>query len=152
MFLDGISRNYGWFNYFNWLGEIFLALGFGLCVIAILYGSIYLQRPFTWRPLRWIGLISFSMYMWHLPLLIIAMNLVTNHFAAWGSYRIYGFYWAWVLLVVIPVSFLMYIWVEKPWMKLGDRFRREKTKPEPMNSSPAPEEVSTPAEPVLVGR
>ncbi|HLJ33515.1 MAG TPA: acyltransferase [Ktedonobacteraceae bacterium] len=151
-FLDAISRTYGWFNYFNWLGEICLALGFGLCVIAILYGSAHLQHPFTWRPLRWIGLISFSMYMWHLPLLIIAMNLVTYHFAAWGGYRIYGFYWLWVLLVVIPVSFLMYIWVEKPWMKFGDKFRSQPAKPEPIKSAPAPEDVSTPAEPVFAGR
>jgi peptidoglycan/LPS O-acetylase OafA/YrhL len=152
-FLDGISRYYGWFNYFNWLGEIFLALGFGLCVIAILYGSTYLQHPFTWRPLRWIGLISFSMYMWHLPLLIIAMNLVTYHFAAWGAYRIYGSYWLWVLLVVIPVSFLMYIWVEKPWIKLGERFQPKRTKPpQPIDSDSTRSAVTPPAEPVLVGR
>ncbi len=152
-FLDSISRYYGWFNYFNWLGEIFLALGFGLCVLAILYGSTYLQRAFSWRPLRWIGLISFSMYMWHLPLLIIAMNLVTSHFAAWGAYRIYGFYWLWVLLVVIPVSFLMYILVEKPWIKLGERFQPKRAKPPQPPASGLPlSDVTPPAEPVLVGR
>ncbi len=151
-FLDAISRFYGWFNYFNWLGEIFLALGFGLCITAILYGSVHLQRPFTWRPLRWIGLVSFSMYMWHLPLLIIAMNLVNHRFLAWGGYRIYGFYWLWVLLVVFPVSFLVYILVEKPWMKFGDKFRPQRAKPKPVDSLPISDDLTLPTEPMLVGR
>src|SRR5436305_10610917 len=50
---------------YRYLGEFGWGLGYALCVTAILFGASWLQRPFTWTPLRWIGLLSYGLYMWH---------------------------------------------------------------------------------------
>lgn len=148
-FLNGIARFQGWLNYFDWLNELGFAIGFGLCVMAILFGPVELQRPFAWNPLRWIGLISYSMYMWHLPLIVIFMRNVGYHLQGWQPAIVFAMYWSWVLLVIIPFCFLMFVLVEKPWMRFGERFRQPGGKPKA--ELPPPAELPTPtAEPALV--
>jgi peptidoglycan/LPS O-acetylase OafA/YrhL len=117
---------------YAWLSEMLLAWGYGLCILAILFGPGRLQRPFTWMPLRWIGLISYSLYIWHEPLLIFFATRVLTLFPPLvhptlyspAYYLSYTFYWLWALLVVVPFCLLCYICVEKPGMKLADRWRR----------------------------
>jgi peptidoglycan/LPS O-acetylase OafA/YrhL len=117
-FLDGLLP------YFNWLSEMVLASGYAACIAAILFGSPGLKRPFEWPLLRWIGLISYSLYMWHLPLLDVFGTYVLPHFHIQNHYFAYSLYWIWALLVIFPVALLSYVMVEKPWMKLGDQWRR----------------------------
>ena len=106
---------------YNWLGELGFSLGFGLCILGILFGPAALKRPFEWPPLRWIGLISFSLYMWHLPLLIFFMTHVGNHLQGWNAHLAFSLYWLWALLVIIPLSALSFFLIEKPGMRLGGR-------------------------------
>ena len=109
---------------FIWWGELGFSLGFGLCIFAILFGAPALKRPFEWRPLRWIGLISFSLYMWHLPLLIFFMTNVENHLQGWNPAAAFSLYWLWAFLVIIPFSALSYLLVEKPGMAFGEKLWR----------------------------
>jgi len=111
-------------NYYDWYNEIFLALGFGLFVLAILFGHRRLKRPFEWTPLRWIGLISFSLYMWHVPLIAFIANNFIGELHGWHRSIEYGILWGWVLAVVFPVSFLSFILIEKPFVRLGEKVRR----------------------------
>ena len=69
-FLMALCRN----SY--WLSEMILAIGFGACIAAILYGSTGLKAIFNWPLLRWVGLISFSLYIWHLPLIVLFQTRV----------------------------------------------------------------------------
>ena len=123
-FLNGLIPSYGW------LSQGCIALGYGLCVAAILFGSAGLQWFFTLAPLRWLGQISYSLYMWHLPLLIFFMGHFGDQISAWGL-PAYGLYLLWALLVVIPISFLLYVFVEKPFMKLSEGLRQKRTPPVP---------------------
>ena len=116
-FLNGLMP------YFNWLSEMVLAFGYAACIAAILYGPPGLKRPFQWPLLRWIGLISYSLYMWHLPLLQVFGGDVLPLFHIQNRYFAYSLYWVWALVVIFPVALLSYAIVEKPWMKLGDRWR-----------------------------
>ncbi len=51
--------------YFAWLGEPMVGVGFAICVLAILFGSRQLRRVFETRFLRWVGMISYGVYMWN---------------------------------------------------------------------------------------
>lgn len=117
-FLRGLSIVY------DWLNDSTVWLGYGLCVAAILFGSPAFRRPFTWPVLRWIGLISYSLYIWHLPLLVFFQVRVLPMIHGLGRYSGYSLYWVWAVIVVVPFCLLSFIWIEKPWMKLGDQWRR----------------------------
>jgi peptidoglycan/LPS O-acetylase OafA/YrhL len=118
------------------IDELCFSLAFGLCIIALLFGYTWLKRPFEWSPLRWIGMISFSLYMWHFPLLVVFMTWGQPLMKGWPLALNYSMYWLWVLVVITPFCFLFYKWVEKPGMKFGERFTRQKPPtPTPPNPS-----------------
>ncbi len=106
--------------------ELFLSLAFGLCLLALLFGSSRLKRPFEWSPLRRVGMISYSLYMWHLPFIFIFIQLAQPFLKGWSPEQSYGVYWIWVLVVVIPFCVLFYILVEKSGIKLGERLNQRK--------------------------
>ncbi|HLZ64105.1 MAG TPA: acyltransferase [Ktedonosporobacter sp.] len=115
-----------WKTKFDWLNEMVIAIGYGTCMAAILFGPRALKWLFETRLLGWIGLISYGIYMWHLPLLTYFNQQVVPHLPAMGIYRAYAAHWLWALLVVIPVAALSYLCVERPFIRLGNRRREAK--------------------------
>jgi peptidoglycan/LPS O-acetylase OafA/YrhL len=103
---------------------------YGLCMYALLYGSGYLKWSFEWPVLRWIGLISFSLYMWHLPFIFLYVNVILPQFQGWGGMIKYIGLIAWIVFLIIPVSLTLYRWIEMPGMRLGEALiqRSEKLK------------------------
>ncbi len=119
------------YNSFYIVGEFCVSLSFGLCILALLFGSARLKWPFERTTLRGIGLISYSLYMWHLPFLFLFIWWVQPLLSTWSPEQAYAIYWLWVLLVIVPFCYLFFRWVEKPGIRLGNslimqlRARRE---------------------------
>jgi peptidoglycan/LPS O-acetylase OafA/YrhL len=109
------------YTHYYLVSELCISLSFGLCVLALLFGPALLKWSFEWSPLRWTGMISYSLYMWHLPFLLVFIKWGRPLLRDWSPEQAYGVYWVWVLLVIIPFCFLFYIWAEKPGMKFGER-------------------------------
>lgn len=114
----------------EWQG-IFYSIGFALCIFALLYGPAWLKRPFAWMPLRWVGWISFSLYMWHDPLIEFFTSAVIAplHQSVHPTSLLIGLLWVWVLVIIIPISLASYLWIEKPGMRLGEKLQRKLIKP-----------------------
>ncbi len=110
--------------YYNWLGEILLAFAYGMCIMAILFGPRELQRLFTWKPLRWIGMISYSLYIWHLPLILFFQAHIVSLFPPMNFYLLYTLYWVWLVVGIIPFCVLYYAFIERSGMRLGDHWRK----------------------------
>jgi peptidoglycan/LPS O-acetylase OafA/YrhL len=87
---------------------------------ALLFNAGRLRRPFEWTVFRWIGLISFSLYMWHLPLLFVFMNIMIYQFHGIGHGVQLVALLAWVFFVIFPISLTFYRWIEMPGMRLGE--------------------------------
>jgi len=68
---------------------------------------------------RFIGVISFSLYLWHLPVLV---NVITPLVDKWSLHsEFFGLFLYLVLtfVIIIPVSYLSYMLVERPFINLS---------------------------------
>lgn len=101
------------------LGHLGSASGFALLIAAAAGGSGPAVGWLAWRPLAAIGLVSYGVYLWHLPLLIALREagLLPSHIAP----RLLV-----VLAVTLPLAAASWRWVERPLMARRARERRER--------------------------
>lgn len=100
----GLSQR--WFTAFG--------LGWGMLLLAVSWGGGLLRRFFASAPMRLIGVVSFSAYLWHLPVLRVVDGLGAR---AWG--------WGgliFLLVAVLLVSMASFLLFERPWREV--RYRR----------------------------
>jgi peptidoglycan/LPS O-acetylase OafA/YrhL len=94
------------------LYPLLVGVGFGGLLLAILWGGRWIRAPFASGPMRFIGLMSYSLYLWHLPVIHGDVPLFADR----------------PLILVIPgaflVAYLSYQLVERRFLKR--RHRSEK--------------------------
>jgi peptidoglycan/LPS O-acetylase OafA/YrhL len=88
---------------------LFCAAGLALILAAVACPD---RGPLTWKPLTWLGTVSYGVYLWHAALLELAPG---------GQYP-----WGWQRAAVIAVSIvaaaLSYYLLEKPLLRVKRRF------------------------------
>jgi peptidoglycan/LPS O-acetylase OafA/YrhL len=83
----------------------------------LIYAAACCPLPFfnaalEWRPVRWIGMVSYGLYLWHWPLSRAAED------TQWGplSQTVLAFG------ATFAISAFSFYWYEKPFLRLKDRF------------------------------
>ena len=67
-------------------------------------------------------MISYSLYMWHLPFLFLFINFIVYNLRSHGfphSLEYFAFC-CWTIFLVFPLSLTFYRWIEMPGIRLGE--------------------------------
>ena len=116
--------------------RMLLPLALLVFVVAASLAPAWAQRPLANRPLSWFAEISYSVYLYHFPIIFFGIFTL-------GISRDGNFPWLWTAVVLpatIAIGALSYFLVELPSRNFGRRVskrfaREERTRP----ASPAPE-------------
>lgn len=131
-----------------WMNEFAFALCYGYLVTAVLFNRPdgWLVRMFSWTPLRWLGLISFSLYIWHRPLIqILAANLGPS-LRRLNPILTVSLFWVIAFTVSAVFCYFLFVIIEKPGMRLSEKLRhqimQQDTKRQAMSDPIAPRSQS----------
>lgn len=95
-----------------------LVFGGGAAVLvacAVHVGA--LRRMLAWRPLAELGRVSYSVYLLHLTVILLAAGLVEERVGVGGALA----FTAGVTAVTLALAPLSFAWVERPAIRLGNR-------------------------------
>lgn len=107
---------------FYYLEQPAMAVGFGLLVLGAVLAPRGVGRVFTLTPLRFVGIIGYSVYLWHMPLLYQYAVMPWIMRISPGP--------RWVVLmglvgtIVLLLSAVTYAFVERTFIERGRRRRR----------------------------
>src|SRR5690606_26871740 len=103
--LTGTELDYGvnheWF--------LFFGLAWSVLLLSSLHGPGWFRWVFSTAPLRLLGVVSFSAYLWHMPVLFGLRAAGARDWAAAP---------AWLLAAVLVVSMVSFLLVERPWREI----------------------------------
>ena len=129
----------GVFQAFPWMNEFAFVLCYGYLVTAVLFNRPdgWLVRLFSWTPLRWIGLISYSLYIWHRPLIQIFATNLGPDLQRLHPVLTASLFWVIALTVSVVFCFFLFVLIEKPGMRLSEKLCqqivRQDAKRQPMS-------------------
>lgn len=109
----------GRWHYDHWTHTTVVALAFAVLLLATVLAPRWARWPFANPVARWLGDVSYGVYLWHL--VVIGFALKTLHFAPAGTT------WAFVrmLAVTLAGSFLAawasFVLVERPFIRWARR-------------------------------
>jgi peptidoglycan/LPS O-acetylase OafA/YrhL len=83
------------------------------CLIICMQRPSLTARLFATKPIRYIGRISYGLYLYMLPIILIT--------AQWKPHETYHLYGAFVIALIFGAAALSYEFVEKPFLRLKDR-------------------------------
>lgn len=120
-------------------GGIFVVcLATAVVIAAAALGRGALIAPLSHPAMVWVGRRSYSMYLWHWPVFVIAGQLFDDNPEQAQS----GFVSVLTIVVVTLLSHLSYVWIELPFQRYGyggvaQLIRRQDTEPKPVTARAA---------------
>lgn len=103
--LYDLKLNYSNYNYL-------IALGVGIILIYV----IALPERFsalTWRPVKLLGDISYSLYLLHFPILMVCTSIIYANFRSIKASYAVSF------IICIVLSYVSFKWIEVPFQRIG---------------------------------
>jgi peptidoglycan/LPS O-acetylase OafA/YrhL len=92
-------------------GYTLVALGVAVWLLVLmLWPARLVLHTLRWPPLRWCGRVSYGLYLWHWPVLVLGV-------------RKYGFEWPAALALTFGITALSYYLLEQPALRLKKRFQ-----------------------------
>ena len=80
----------------------------GALILGLRFGPVALRQFFGWRPLRYVGLTSFSLYLWH-PVAIRGWRELGPEISPLMA-------WIPVLVIALLMAHLSYVTIERPFL------------------------------------
>jgi peptidoglycan/LPS O-acetylase OafA/YrhL len=100
--------------------QLLISFGFGcVLLVAWLRGSA-LTKWLRFTPLPWMGMVSYSTYLWHLPVILCLVNLKRRATTTPGLSRWLDEPWSFVAVATIftyVISWISYRGLEEPYFK-----------------------------------
>ena len=94
----------GWYALVPVLGAV------GVLAAGVETDGVGATRLLTWRPVTWVGDLSYSIYLWHWPALVLGAPLLTGDDPEWLEKTV-------LLGAVVALSALTYQLVEQPFRR-----------------------------------
>lgn len=115
-------------------GEAIAALACVLLLAGLCFGFAGMRAAFSVLPLRVTGIVSYSIYLWHLPLmLVIAHNpAIVDLSPADRFARVFAL----SLVLVVPFAAFMYLAVERPFIRSARTKARARAAAEAVAAKP----------------
>lgn len=92
----------------HWLYQLH-GLLWAVLLVCHLHGRGWISHALSWKPLRYIGVVSFGIYLWH----IAVLGYLDAHLALPGFAKV-----AAIAIVTVAVATVTYITIEKPTLRL----------------------------------
>jgi peptidoglycan/LPS O-acetylase OafA/YrhL len=163
MFLAGLALFVGSVQYFYIdhpdVGEFFPhtgsptdSLGLALMLGGLVFGAPLVKQAFSTTLIRIVGIVSYSAFLWHLPLILLLVGLPAIQEMAPNDRFLALALWS--LPIVLAISIGSYLFIEKPFLVSARARRRApvdvpaQAAPEP-HPSPLPPQLRSPVQPGL---
>ena len=130
------------FFYFG--GYTLVALAFAIIIVAALESQWFGNAALRFGPLCAIGLVSYGLYLWHLPVFAIVSRTAT-HWSPAARYAV-------ALSITAAATAASWFLLERPVLKWKDRLERRSDQRAAARAAPAAEASTRPASPSPIGR
>jgi len=105
--------------FFYYVRHITVPLGFTLVLASLLVGGTWIQRAFGVLPLRFVGLVGYSAYLWHMPLIYVYKGFPA--IAALPPAQRFPQVLGHTAVALLLISMFFYLAIEKPFMVYARR-------------------------------